>query len=76
MSMLPDLSSWRGPTSSFCAVEGAGPKYVSGMSAPMDGGAGAMSSSCPNAGSVGINAGVMTTIMAAIPNRDSLKFIF
>lgn len=25
MSMLPDLSSWRGPTSSFCTVDGAGP---------------------------------------------------
>src|ERR671925_1007721 len=49
------------------------------MSAPMDGGEGAMSSCCCAKDSIvvaGISAGVMTSsAMAAIPSRDSSKLI-
>ena len=56
---------------------------MSGISAPMDGGAGAMSSlscccgysSCAKECIAGISAGVITNAMAAIPSRDSLEFI-
>jgi hypothetical protein len=45
------------------------------MSAPMDGGAGAMSSSCPKDCIAGISTGVTTSAMTAISSRDSLEFI-
>src|ERR1051325_7074805 len=34
-SNLPAVSNCSGPTNSFCTVEGAGPKYVAGTSAPV-----------------------------------------
>src|SRR5919106_477514 len=54
------------------------------MSAPMDGGAGAMSSSCcsccstsscPKDCIAGISTGVITSAITAIPSRVSLEFI-
>ena len=54
---------------------------MSGMSAPMDGGAGAISSSCcfssscPKVCVAGISTGVITSAKATIPSIDSLLFI-
>lgn len=80
MLMVPHLSNCRGPISSFCTLEGGGPKYVRGMSAPMDGGDVAMSSSCccvccENDYVAELSADVITSTMVAIPNKDALRFI-
>src|SRR5215470_2445488 len=34
-SNLPAVSNCSGPTNSFCTVDGVGPKYVAGTSAPV-----------------------------------------
>ena len=58
-----DYNSWRGSTSSFCTAEGAGPKLVRAISAPMYAGSGTMTSCLKDEWivAVGISVGVMTS---------------